>query len=52
MTYLTNKELILVKGGAFSTSMLNAITRTVSTLFSLGQSIGSSIRRVWSKNYC
>lgn len=52
MVNLSNRELILVKGGALSSTMLNAIARTVTALFSIGQAVGSSIRRVVSRNYC
>ena len=42
-----------IKGGAsLTSSMLNAIVRTVSTMFSIGQAVGSAIRRAVSKNYC
>lgn len=51
MQTLTEYESRKVKGG-FNSSMLNAIARTVSTLFSIGQAVGSAIRRTWTKNYC
>lgn len=52
MQTLTKQELLNIKGGSLSSTMLNAITKSVSTLFSIGQAVGSAIRRVWSKNYC
>lgn len=52
MNSLNNSELVLVKGGSFNSTMLNAIARTVSTIFSIGQAVGSALRRVWTKNYC
>lgn len=52
MKNLDKQELINVKGGSLNSTMLNAIARTVSTIFSIGQAVGSAIRRVWTKNYC
>lgn len=53
MEQLNNQQLISVKGGAgLTTGMLNALIRTVSTLFSLGQAVGSAIRRGTSGKYC
>ena len=53
MIELNNQQLFCIKGGARSTrSMLNALVRTVSTLFSIGQAVGSALRRAVSKNYC
>lgn len=51
---LSNTELYLVRGGALniSASFLNAISRTISTLLSLGQVIGSTIRRAISRKVC
>ena len=53
MQYLEDKKLIYIKGGAgLNSSMLNALIRTVSTLFTLGQAVGSAVRRGFSKKYC
>lgn len=52
MTKLNGEQLNKVKGGAFNSTMLNALSRTVSTLFSIGQAVGSAIRRTMKKNYC
>lgn len=53
MAELNNQQLISVKGGAgLTSSMLNALVRTISTLFSVGQAVGSAIRRATSRNYC
>ena len=42
-----------VKGGAGVTAtMLNAVIRTVSTMFTMGQAIGSAIRRAVRGSYC
>lgn len=37
---------------AISSVVLNVLMRTVSVMFSLGQAVGSAIRRVAGKNYC
>lgn len=53
MKKLKKEELESIKGGAgFSSTMLNAVMRTVSVMFSLGQAVGSAIRRTINKNYC
>jgi hypothetical protein len=52
MNYLTTEELVTVRGGAISSSMINAVTKAVSTLFSLGQAVGSALRRNITRNYC
>lgn len=45
--------MLNIKGGAgFTAAMLNAVIRTVSTMFSMGQAIGSAIRRAVNGNYC
>lgn len=49
---LKNEELVLVRGGALSTTLLNSLARLVNTLYELGQSVGSSIRRIASKKVC
>lgn len=53
MEKLKKEELLKVKGGAgFSSAMLNAMIRTVSVMFSIGQAVGSAIRRAVNGNYC
>lgn len=49
---LQKEQLIEVKGGGISASLLNAISRTVTTMLTLGQIIGSAIRRVVYKKAC
>lgn len=49
---LTKKELHSISGGAITASLLNALSRAISTTLNLGQVIGSAIRRALSKNYC
>jgi len=54
MKKLMNQEMKKINGGAtgISSAVLNALMRTVSVMFSLGQAVGSAIRRVSNKNYC
>ena len=53
MKKLRNEEMKKIKGGAGITSqMLNAIVKTVSIIFAIGQAVGSAIRRTTTKNYC
>lgn len=51
---LTNYELTMIKGGAttLSYSLINALTKAVSTIFAVGRSIGSSLRRIVTGNFC
>ena len=50
---INDDNLRKIKGGAaLSSAVLNALMRTVSVLFSLGQAVGSAIRRMSGKNYC
>ena len=53
MKELQKNEMSEVKGGAgFNSTMLNAIARAVSVIFSIGQSVGSALRRITGQNYC
>lgn len=49
---LTNEELICIRGGGISATLVNAVSRLVGTLLNLGQLVGTSIRRSISKKYC
>ena len=49
---LTSEELICVRGGGFSSTLLNSFSRLLEDIYKLGQSIGSSIRRITSKKIC
>lgn len=49
---LKEQELYEISGGAVSASLLNALSRAVTTALGLGQIIGSAIRRAFSKKYC
>ena len=52
MVKINEKEMFNVIGGAVGYSLINAITKAVQTVYSIGQSIGSSLRRVVSGQYC
>ena len=49
---LKNEELITVRGGGITATLLNSLSRLVETLLNLGQLVGSSIRRSFSKKVC
>lgn len=51
---LTNKELVNITGGAttINSTLINAITRIISTVLDAGRAIGSAISRIRNKNYC
>ena len=53
MREIDKKEMMSVEGGtSFSASMLNAIYRTIEVIYSVGESLGSFIRRVTEKKMC
>ena len=49
---LTDEELLEVKGGGFTATLLNSVSRFIDTILNLGKTIGSAIRRVGSKSIC
>ena len=51
---MSNEELKTVYGGGLSLSVtfFNAISRYIVTIKSIGDSVGSAIRRILKKNYC
>ncbi len=50
---LESEELIDIVGGAAITgTLLNAITRFITTVYEWGRAIGSTISRMKNKNYC
>lgn len=50
---LTKQELQSVIGGArFSGTVINAFTATFKALYSMGQNLGTGIRRIRKKNLC
>ena len=49
---LNDNELFELKGGSISATYLNAIARSALFLLELGRTLGTAIRRGFSKNYC
>ena len=50
---LTKEELKDINGGTMiSAALFNAIVRGSEFLLGLGRSLGTSIRRYFSRNYC
>ena len=49
---LKKEEMIQVEGGAFTSAMLNAISKAVNTLYELGRQTGSALRRILKKAHC
>lgn len=48
---LNKKELSVIKGGV-SGAIMTSFIRGVTQLYELGRSLGSSIRRLFTRNYC
>ena len=49
---LKKEEMKYIIGGAFTSAMLNAITKAINTIYELGKHTGSTIRRLVKKQYC
>ena len=50
---LSKKELYQIIGGInITAALLSAIAKGITTIMNLGQTLGSSIRRLFKKNYC
>lgn len=53
MREIDKKEMMDIEGGtSFSASMMNAIYKTIEIIYSIGESLGSYIRRVTEKKMC
>ena len=53
MREIEKKEMLTVEGGtSFSASMMNAIYKTIEVIYSIGESLGSYIRRTIEKKMC
>ena len=53
MKEIDKYEMMKVEGGAsFSASMMSAIYKTIGIIYSIGESLGSFIRRVTEKKMC
>jgi len=49
---LENFELIRISGGGITATWLNSFARIISIVIDVGKMVGSSFRRVTTKNYC
>ena len=49
---LENSKLINIYGGGWTAAYLNAAARAANTILDLGRTVGTSIRRFFSKKYC
>ena len=49
---MNKEELINVSGGGISSTMINAFARGVTTIYELGRSLGSALRRIVSGKTC
>ena len=52
MKKLNKEEMKKINGGAITASFLNAFARSMSVVLEVGQLLGSSVRRLFAKNYC
>ncbi len=52
MRELNKEELKQVVGGAISASLITAIIQGVNAFLEVGRSLGTAIRRTFSKNVC
>ncbi len=52
MMKLNEVELYEMKGGAITATFFNSIARLINTVLDLGRTVGSSIRRIVTRNYC
>lgn len=49
---LSKEELLKIRGGGLTTTMVNAISRSIDTFLDFGKAIGSAIRRITSGKLC
>ncbi len=51
---MNNEELLKIQAGSstISSTVLNAVVRAINTLFELGKSLGSTIRRYKDNKLC
>ena len=51
--YLDNKELACIYGGiSFNATLLNAISRAVTTVYNIGYQVGSTVIRLLTGKTC
>lgn len=49
---MSDKELSMIYGGAPSASFINSIVRAITTIYDIGKTVGSSVRRLVTGNIC
>ena len=49
---LKKEEMKQIDGGAFTSTMLNAISKAINTLYELGRQTGSALRRLLKNTHC
>lgn len=51
---MSDTELKTIYGGGFgfTVTFFNAISRYITTIKGLGETVGSSIRRIFKRSYC
>ncbi len=49
---LKNNEMENISGGAITSQFINAVTKAIGAIYSLGKDTGSTIRRLVSGKYC
>jgi len=49
---LNTEELLMIKGGGLTITLLNSIARLMNTLNELGRSLGTSIRMIFGRKVC
>ena len=52
MKYIKEEELQNIVGGAAIATLMNAITKSINTVYQLGKQTGSALRRLVNGNYC
>ena len=49
---LNQEKMKEINGGSITSSMINALSKAVNTLYELGKATGSALRRILHKTYC
>lgn len=49
---MKDKELNTIKGGSLNGTLINSISRFISSILELGRSVGTALSRYKNKNYC
>lgn len=52
MKKIKDQELVNVIGGGVTSTMINAISKAINTIYNLGQAIGSAFRRAKTGKIC